>query len=162
MARHAFMGTLRCTYVIVALTLPNVARAGETTLAAVLSDPAGFDGQQVQVRGTLTDLKAQRSRKSGRYYTFNLSEDEHTVLILVSKRPDCAAESWVTVNGTIKHLRAGLGSKAVVIDAAAVTCLARKKSQSDALAAFANDRHPGSDSESGPPRETAAKCSPGS
>ena len=86
-----------------------------------------------------------------------ISEHEQTVLNLISKRPDCAAGSWVTVIGTIKHLRAGPASKAIVIDAAAVTCLAREKWHSDAPAAFADDRHPGSHPESGQPTGTRGK-----
>jgi len=76
---------------------------------------------------------------------------------LVSKRPDGAAGSWVTVIGTIKHLRAGPDSKAIVRNAAAVTCLAREKSRSGASAAFADDRHPHSHPESGQPTGTQGK-----
>jgi len=156
LARHAFMTTLCCTSVIVALTLPIIARAGETTLAAVLSDPAGFDGRKVQVRGTLTDLKAHRARKGYRYHTFTLSDDVHAVLILVLERPGCAG-SPVTVNGAVQRRRAGPGPDAVVIEATTVTCLARTKSRSDASAAFADDRHAGSYPESGQPRKPTAK-----
>jgi len=59
-------------------------------------------------------------RATGAGQGTRISADEHTVVNLVSKRPDGAAGSWVTVIGTIKHLRAGPDSKAIVIDAAAV------------------------------------------
>jgi hypothetical protein len=63
--RHAFMTTLRWTCVIVALTPPHVACAGETTIAAVLSDPTGFDGQQV-VAPSSAALGSPRARAVAR------------------------------------------------------------------------------------------------
>ena len=102
---------------MVVLAFPSVACAGETSLASVLSDPARFDEQRVTVRGTLTDLKAQRSRKGNRFYSFTLSDGGHAVPIVVSKRPGCPAGSFVSVEGTGKHLWTGPGHTAVRIEA---------------------------------------------
>jgi hypothetical protein len=62
MTRRAFMTTLRWACVIVALD-PAARHMRRRDTIALLKIRPDSTGNQVQDRGTLTDLKAQRSRK---------------------------------------------------------------------------------------------------
>jgi hypothetical protein len=71
---------------------------GTASEASVCSNPAAFDGQNVTLDGTVTDLKEKRSRKGNDYTTFKL-QDCGAISIFTWGHPTISNGDHVRVEG---------------------------------------------------------------
>jgi hypothetical protein len=90
---------------VVSLVLAQSTRALDATVAAILNNPAQFDGTVVAVKGNVSATKATVSRKGNRYFTFDLNDGGRTIRIFSFGNPTCPDGSWVTVTGTFNHVK---------------------------------------------------------
>ena len=121
------MGTrpVRALAYVVALWLAVVAagKSADAQIGAVLSDPAGYDGQPVSLTGTVSQLDTRVSRRGNPYYTFKLDDGSGRVAVFSFGQLPCPSPSRVTVAGEFRHVkRVGTHMFYDQIDARRVVC----------------------------------------
>ena len=84
--------------------LPTVSSAA--TIEDILGSPSSYDGQHVDVRGTVEHLERKVSHRGNPYVTFSLCSDE-CIHVFGFGSPSISGGQTITVHGTfagVKHV----------------------------------------------------------
>ena len=84
------------------LISPIVALA--TTIDQILATPNAYDGQHVDVRGKVADLRAKVSHKGNAYVTFSLCSDR-CIHVFAFGAPSIKDGQTITVRGTFAAVK---------------------------------------------------------
>jgi hypothetical protein len=79
--------------------------AFETTVRELVETPDRFDGKILTVRGTVTNLYRETSRRSNPYYTFSLSDGLRVVRVFSFGDTACRNGESATVEGTFNRVK---------------------------------------------------------
>ena len=83
------------------------AAAAATAIAAIVASPATYDGQQLDVTGTVGDVKTKTSKKGNPYTTYTLCDGGACIHVFTFGSPKLADGASLTVHGTfiaVKHV----------------------------------------------------------
>ena len=83
---------------LVVLFLAVLSAAGaQTSPSEILASPEKYDGREVTLTGTVTNLRETISRKGNPYYTFDLSDGRTTMRIFAFGKASCGVGSTVSI-----------------------------------------------------------------
>jgi hypothetical protein len=83
-----------------------IAHAADTTVTAILGDPARYDGLEVTIRGTASSVNATTSRKGNDYTTFQITDVSGAGVTVFSwGRPSVTSGGVVRVTGIFRRVK---------------------------------------------------------
>jgi len=88
------------TTLILAMVL--VAQSALVSVSELVADPDRFNGQPVIVSGTISSYREGATLRGSRYYTFDLGDGTHTVVVIALGEPPCRSGA-ATVEGTFER-----------------------------------------------------------
>jgi hypothetical protein len=91
--------------VALVLAAGSPAWALETSVRELVEAPERFDGRRLTVRGTVTNLHRQESRKGSPYYSFSLSDGLRVVRVFSFGDTTCRNGESATVEGTFSRVK---------------------------------------------------------
>ena len=81
-----------------------VAQAAPLSVSELLAGADRFNGQPVTVTGTMSNFRANRLRRGGPIYTFDLSDGIESVHVIMFTQPTCQSGA-ATVEGTFQAVQ---------------------------------------------------------
>jgi hypothetical protein len=118
--RCATTGALALVTVLL-VVLP--ASALQTSPSEILANPEKYDGQDVTITGTVTNLRETVSQKGNPYYTFDLRDGTTILRVFSFGKSSCGAGSTATVEGRFEQVKhVGRYTFRNEVDAKRITC----------------------------------------